>query len=71
MYMKKLVLLLSFLVLLSSTVLADYGMMDGYGMMGGAGMLGGLLGLVYFALAAFVFSVIFWMTHNWLVKKKR
>jgi len=39
-----------------------------YGMMG-SGM--GIYGLVYFALAAFVFSVIFWMTHNWIVQKKK
>jgi len=31
----------------------------------------GLFGIVYFALAAFVFSAIFWLTHNWIVPKKR
>lgn len=38
--------------------------MMGYGMMS---YFGGFYALVYFALAAFVFSVIFWWTHNWLV----
>ncbi len=42
-----------------------------YGMMG-TGMVGaGFYGLVYLALAAFIFSAIFWLTHNWLVKKKK
>ena len=52
---------------------ADTGMMGDYGMMGTGfgGMFGyGLLWLVYFALAAFIFSVIFWWTHNWLAKKR-
>ena len=40
------------------------------GMMNGT-MMGGSFGLVYFALVAFIFSVIFWLTHNWLVKKRR
>lgn len=45
-------------------------------MMGYGGMMawGMGLGIVYFALAAFLFSVIFWLTYNWLVKaepKKR
>jgi len=54
--------------LAASPVLADWGMMEGYGMMSG-GM--GLFRIVYFALAAFVFSAIFWLTHNWIVPKKR
>ena len=50
-------------------VTADYGMMgSGYGMMGYGW---GLLGLVYFVLAAFIFSIIFWLTYEWLVKKKK
>ena len=41
----------------------------GYGMMGAGGWLGmGLFGLVYLAVAAFVFSVVFWMTYKWIVK---
>lgn len=45
-----------------------YGMMDS----GSMGMVGGsLLMLVWLALAAFIFSAIFWLTHNWLVKGKK
>jgi len=37
-----------------------------------SGMFGfGLLKLVCFAIIVFIFSVIFWATHNWLVKKKK
>ncbi len=73
--MKK-ILILPFLIALSSTaVLAQYGMMgnyDGYGMMGGLGFFGAaLLGLVYLAIASLVFSTVFWLTHNWLVKEKK
>ncbi len=59
-------------VLMVSSVLADGGMMD-FHIVGG-GMFGGwLLGIIYFAIGAFIFSVIFWLTYNWLVKcnKKR
>jgi hypothetical protein len=46
-------------------------MMEGYGMMSGAGMVGwGLYGLLWFAVASFIFAVIFWLTHNWITKKK-
>lgn len=38
--------------------------MMGYGLGTGAGIL-------YFALIAFIFSVIFWLTYNWLVKDRR
>ncbi|MEE9526011.1 MAG: hypothetical protein V3V78_05390 [Candidatus Woesearchaeota archaeon] len=42
-----------------------------YGMMSNVGMFGGsLYKVIYFALAAFVFSIIFWLTHNWLVDGK-
>ena len=42
-----------------------------YGVMGG-GMFGtGLYGLIYLAIGAFIFSIIFWLTHNWLVKGKK
>jgi hypothetical protein len=56
------------LILASPAVLADWGMMGDYGM-SGYGM--GVFGIIYFALAAFIFSVIFWMTHNWIVPKKK
>jgi len=36
----------------------------GYGLME-------LYGVVYFAIDAFIFSVIFWLTRNWLVKGKK
>ncbi|NQU78301.1 hypothetical protein HQ545_00880 [Candidatus Woesearchaeota archaeon] len=66
--MKKAILLSMFLLLVPA-VLADYGMMGDWGMMGGAGWFGmGILGLLYFMIGALVFSVIFWLTHNWLVK---
>ncbi len=65
--MKKTIFLLGWMVMLSPAVLADWGMMGsgtmGYGM--------GIYKVIYFALAAFVFSVIFWLTHNWIVPKKK
>lgn len=71
--MKKFIIF-SALVLLSTPQIAsadagfmDYGMMGGYSGMGIFGM--GLVGLIYFAIGAFVFSVIFWLTHNWISKK--
>ena len=40
--------------------------------MASTGMLGwGFYKLFYFAVAVFVFSLIFWLTHNWLVKHKK
>ena len=44
-----------------------------YGMGGNTGLVFGmgLYKLFYFALAVFIFSVIFWLTHNWLVKHKK
>ena len=71
--MKKLILLwLSILAGISAipSAFADYGMMGSYGMMGGGWFSWGLIWLVYLALAAFVFSVVFWATYNWLVKGK-
>jgi hypothetical protein len=56
---------------LAPAVMADDGDMMS-GMMMGGGVYGmGVLGFVYFALAAFIFSIIFWATHNWLVKGKK
>ncbi len=66
--MKKTILFGALFALLSQPVLADWGMMGSTGMMG-SGM--GIYGVIYFALAAFVFSVIFWMTHNWIVPKRK
>ena len=66
--------LLVWLVLLSSFVSADImdatGMM-GYGMKGAYSFSGSLLAVIYFALISLIFSVIFWSTHNWLVKDKK
>ncbi|MCX6707154.1 MAG: hypothetical protein NT001_03360 [Candidatus Woesearchaeota archaeon] len=47
-----------------------YGMMGGYGCspLGMAGMW--ILGLIFFVIASFAFSAIFWLTYNWLVKDK-
>lgn len=40
-------------------------------MMGGGGVLiMGFLGLIYFALVTFIFSLIFWAVYKWLVKKE-
>ena len=41
-----------------------------YGMMGDGGLAMGFYGLAFFAIASFVFSAIFWWTHNWLVKDR-
>jgi hypothetical protein len=49
--------------------MAYYGMMDGTW---GTGWLeGALYMLVFFALISFVFSVVFWWTHNQMVVKER
>ena len=48
--------------------------MTGCGMMvgGGTGNIGWiLLKVIYFVLGIFVASVIFWLTHNWIVKGKK
>jgi hypothetical protein len=31
----------------------------------------GILMLLYFTVGCLIFSVVFWLTHNWLVKNKR
>ena len=72
--MKKLILF-GFIILTSTSVFADMmgnvGFGDGYGMMYGSGVFGmGLFGLIYLVLISFIFSVIFWLTYNWLVKKR-
>tara|TARA_Y100000034_G_scaffold5829_1_gene6464 strand:- start:10624 stop:10956 length:333 start_codon:yes stop_codon:yes gene_type:complete len=43
----------------------------GYGKIGHGAFGSGILKIVYFAFAAFLFSIIFWLTHNWLVKGKK
>lgn len=69
--MKKFTLLFAMLALLSTPALAQYGMMGSYGGYGGGFITMGLLGLIYLALASFVFATIFWLVHNWLVKDKK
>lgn len=46
-----------------------FDMMSGYGMMGVYGI--GLLGLVYFAIASFIFAIIFWYTYKWIIQQKK
>jgi uncharacterized membrane protein len=67
--MKKILALLATLIAYSTFVSADVGDMMGMGMMGTFGM--SLYKAIYFALAAFIFSVIFWLTHNWLASCKK
>jgi hypothetical protein len=66
--MKSLVYLIG-LVLLSSVAFAQTTGLMGYDR-GGSGM-DMIIGLVYFAVGAFIFSAIFWLTHNWLAKNKK
>jgi len=68
--MKKAILGLSTLAVLpvvSAQMTGNFGstMMDG-----SRGWLSPLVGLVFFAVASFVFSVVFWLTYNWLAKKR-
>jgi len=62
----KRIILFWVLILSIPFVLADYGHMGGYGMMGGIGV--GLYGIVWFVLAMFIFSIIFWSTYRWIIK---
>ena len=80
--MKKISYLLSGTLALPN-VIADFGtgcfgggMMDGYrnyGMIGGLGI--GLYSIVWVALLAFVFAIVFWSIYKWLIggknKKRR
>ncbi|HDH28084.1 MAG TPA: hypothetical protein ENH13_03020 [Euryarchaeota archaeon] len=67
--MKKVVIsALFFLLMFSSIAAADTGMMDSGGL-GMGGMLAmSIYGLIYIAIAAFVFSAVFWWTYKWMVK---
>lgn len=67
-YMKKAVISALFsLLMFSSIAAADTGMMDsGLGMGGMLAM--SIYGLIYIAIAAFVFSAVFWWTYKWMVK---
>ena len=72
--LKKIILGAGILSILNPLALADAGDMmgfgSGYGMMGGTlGM--GLFGIIYFLIAVFIFSLIFWWTYTLIVKKKK
>ena len=80
--MKKTIFVLITLLLLSSSLVLAHGEeINNKNTLGGGnmvcGMVGtgmwnwGLYGIVYFIVMSFVFSVIFWLTHNWLVKHKK
>ena len=65
---KKLTLIGMFLVIMPF-ILADYeGMME-YGMMGSIGM--SLYAILWFAIATFVFSWIFWSVYRWVIEKRK
>ncbi len=52
-------------------MMGNYGGNYGYGMMGSSGFFGAsLLWILFAAIGAFVFSVIFWWTYNAIVKTK-
>ncbi len=69
--------------MMGMTMGSGYGMMGsggmmnmmgnyGYGMMGGSNLFGAsLLWLLYVALGAFIFGVIFWWTYTLIVKSRR
>ena len=65
--MKKIIYPIMF-VLLSTLAFAQTGLMHYKQTRPGSGML---IGLLYFAAGSLIFSIIFWLTYNWLVKKKR
>jgi len=47
-------------------------MMHDYGLLGGTGtFVWGLLCLLWVALGSFIFAIIFWLTHNWIVPHKK
>ena len=53
----------------ASAFAQPYDMMgSGYGMMSGGFIWMGFIGLLYFTLAAFLFSLIFWLVHGWMAK---
>lgn len=66
--MKRIILPL-IMALTTPSVLADYGHITGCGMDGCVG--NSLYGILWLAISAFVVSVIFWFTYNWIVKRKK
>ena len=65
--MKK-IALFGIIALIIPSALADYGPMMGYGY----GMTGGIgiFGIIWFLIATFIFSVVFWSTYKWIIKSK-
>ena len=69
--MKKLISLVGAVIANLGIVKADTGCSM---MWGGTSMMGGFSGIysvVLFAVFAFLFSVIFWLTHKWITESKR
>ena len=66
--MKKLIYPVT-LVLLSSVAFAQTTGLMHYADKGMSG--GPIVAFVFFAIMSFIFSVIFWLTHNWLAKSKK
>ncbi len=73
--MNKLVLAITALLIIPVVLADGWDMMSrGYGMMGGGMtglMAGSFIGIIYFAVFSFVFSIIFWQAYNWVVKEKK
>ena len=68
--MKKIFILSLFsLMVLPLIVQADAGNMMDHGTMWGGGWAMMFFGLIYLAIASFVFSLIFWLVHKWIIKK--
>ena len=65
---KKFVLWTYITLIFSSIVMADTN--SGFGMMGMGTFGFSLIGIIYFALISFVFSLIFWYTYVLVVKNK-
>jgi hypothetical protein len=63
-------LLIPFSFILADSGAGDCPMSGKFIMGGGTGWTMGLISLVYFVLVSFIFSLIFWLTHKWIVKKK-
>jgi hypothetical protein len=67
--MKK-IALFGIIALIMPSVLADYGHMMGYGYGMGTNIGIGIFGFVWFLIATFIFSVVFWSTYKWIIKSK-
>lgn len=68
--MKIIMISTAILSILSPLVLADADDMMGFGMMNGGMYRTGVLGILYFLIASFIFSLIFWRVYTLIVKKK-